>query len=139
MGETELVFVDANIFLEVALEDAKSVSCEFFLRQLARQEITAVTSDFILYTCLIQLEKNYKGTQRVQNFILSMHELKGLTIVRPQLEEMCAATQISEKYKLDFDDAFVVATMLRRGIKTLISLDKDFDRVKEIVRKEPIL
>ena len=43
------------------------------------------------------------------------------------------------KYKLDFDDSFVVACMIINGTKTLISLDKDFDNVKEIARKEPTL
>ena len=139
MGETELVFVDTNIFLEVALEDAKSEYCELFLRKLARQELSAITSDFVLYSCLIQIEKRYKNPKIIRDFILSINELKGLTIIRPSFEEIYGAIAIAEKYKLDFDDSFVVACMIINGTKTLISLDKDFDNVKEIARKEPTL
>lgn len=137
MGETELVFVDTNIFLEVALEDAKNDQCELFLRRLARQEISAITSDFVLYSCLIQIERRYKNPKVIRDFFLSINELKGLTIVRPSFKEMYGAVAVAEKYKLDFDDSFVVACMILNGVTTLISLDKDFDRVKEIIRKEP--
>ena len=58
----EVIFIDANIFLEIFLKDEKSESCKSFLRSLESQGMPAITSDFIVYTCLIQTERNRKGS-----------------------------------------------------------------------------
>lgn len=137
MGETELVFVDANIFLEVLLQDKRKESCKMFLSKVISGEIKAVTSDFIIYACLLEL-RHKKSLQSMKEFIVFINECHGLSILRPSLQDMNAAIEIANLYKLDFDDGLVVACMILNGVTTLISLDKDFDRVKEITRKEPI-
>ena len=43
------IFIDANIFLEIFLKDAKSEECKAFLKSLQEQDIQAVTTDFIMY------------------------------------------------------------------------------------------
>ena len=47
---------------------------------------------------------------------------------------MALATVYLNRYGLDFDDALVVACMSKNGLKSLISLDKDFDKVSAIKR-----
>lgn len=136
MGEAELVFIDANIFLEVLLQDKKNEECKKFLSRVVSGEVQAITSDFIVYTCMIQLEQ--KNTLKsMSEMVLFMNECAGLRVIRPSVQEINKAIMIAEKYKLDFDDAFVVACMLHSNITTLISLDKDFDKVPLIKRKEP--
>ncbi len=39
--------------------------------------------------------------------------------------------------RLDFEDAVAIAHMERLGITTLLSYDRDFDRVPGITRQEP--
>ncbi len=136
MGKEEIVFIDANIFLELILNDKKADICEIFLRKVENGEITAETSDFILYTCLIKIEDKLKSKQPMQKFISSINEL-GLDIIRPSLKEIDEAIKISEKHKLDFDDSLVVSCMVNNNIKKLISFDGDFDKVKIIKRIEP--
>ncbi len=136
MGKEEIVFIDANIFLELILNDKKADICEIFLRKVENEEIIAKTSDFILYTCLIKIEDKLKSKQSMQKFISSINEL-GLDIIRPSLKEIDEAIKISEKYKLDFDDSLVVSCMINNNIKRLISFDKDFDKIKIIKRTEP--
>ncbi len=69
--------------------------------------------------------------------MIFIKDLKGLEIVRPSLSEIYNSLKISKKYNLDFDDSLVVSSMMNHNLKTLISLDKDFDQVREIKRIEP--
>lgn len=133
----EIVFIDANIFLELLLDDAHSAQCEEFFQKLEMWQLDAKTSDFILYTCLLQLQHKSKSLDAMKNFLLFINKLSGLEILRPSLKEMHDALTVSEKYKLDFDDSLVVSCMFNNNIKTLISFDKDFDKVNLVTRKEP--
>ena len=139
MDTEKVVFIDANIFLEVILDDEKSTSCETFLKKVLNQEILAKTSDFIIYTCLLQIQQKLKSRELMNRFILFINELKGLEIIRPSLKEMYNAAKISEKHNLDFDDSLVISRIIANDIKTLISFDKHFDKIKSIDRKEPNL
>lgn len=137
MDKTEIVFIDANIFLEVMLADTKADACKQLFEKLITAQLKALTSDFIIYACLLQIQHKLKSTKAMQMFILFINSLKGLKIIRPSLEEMHEATKTSERYHLDFDDSLVVSCMINNNTKTLISLDKDFDKVNSITREEP--
>jgi len=136
MGEARLVFVDANIFLELMFDDKKADECENFLIKIRNKEIEAETTDFIIYTCLLQIQQKLKSLNYMQKFILLIGDLN-LNIIRPSLEDIYDATKIVEKYNLDFDDSLIVSCMKSNNIKTLISLDKHFDKVDFIKRSEP--
>ena len=137
MDKQEIVFIDANIFLEVMLEDSKSESCIILLNEIETLERQAKTSDFIIYTCLLQIQHKLKSMETMKRFILFINALKGLEIIRPTLKNIYDTMKISEKYKLDFDDSLVISCMVNNKIKKLISLDKDFDKVDLIKREEP--
>ncbi|MBI5392394.1 type II toxin-antitoxin system VapC family toxin [Candidatus Woesearchaeota archaeon] len=137
MGEAELVFIDANIFLEFILANEKAEICRDFVEKIRNHEIKAITSDFIIYTCLIQIQYQLKSKQSMHDFIELIHSLNSLHILRPLLNEIDTAIIISEEHKLDFDDSLVVSCMLNNGITKLISLDKDFDKINMIKRLEP--
>lgn len=137
MDKGELTFIDANIFLELALEDKNAEKCENLLRKIKNGEIKAKTSDFIIYTCLLQIQQKLKSTKIMKEFVLLINDLSSLEIIRPSLQEIYDAIKISEEYKLDFDDGLVVSCMVNNDIRDLISFDKDFDKVKLIKRNEP--
>ncbi|MFQ5531806.1 MAG: type II toxin-antitoxin system VapC family toxin [Candidatus Nanoarchaeia archaeon] len=132
-----MIFVDANIFLEVVLDDKKASSCINFFEKIKNKEIKAKTSDYLIYACLLQIQHKTKSTKNMEKFILFIHSLKGLEIIRPSLKDMYDAIKISNKHSLDFDDGLVVSAMINNDIKTLISFDKHFDKVSIIERKEP--
>lgn len=137
MDKGEVVFIDANIFLEVLLDDKRAEECDNFLQKVKNKEIFAITTDFLIYTCLLQLERKIKSPKILTNFIILLGELKGLKIIRPSLSEMYYAVESLTEYKLDFDDNLVVACMISNKIKTIVSLDKHFNKVNLIKRIEP--
>ena len=48
----KIIFIDANIFLEVALGDKKTKECKKLLNNVNDGQSQAYTSDFIIYSCL---------------------------------------------------------------------------------------
>ncbi|PIS06087.1 MAG: hypothetical protein COT80_02525 [Candidatus Buchananbacteria bacterium CG10_big_fil_rev_8_21_14_0_10_33_19] len=131
MGEE--IFIDTNIFLEMFLEDSKSQECEVFLKNLEKKGITAITSDFLINTSLLQIIfKNKKNDQLLKNAILFFNCYKPLYIFRPSMEDSYNAAKIMKEKKLDYDDSLVLASMRKLGIKKLATLDKDFKKIKEL-------
>ena len=137
MDKQKIVFLDANIFLELILNDKKAENCAVLLNKIKDKEVIAKTSDFIIYTCMLQIQFKLKSVEKTQKFILFINQLKGLEILRPSLGDIFDATAISEKYKLDFDDSLVVSCMKSNNIQDLFSFDKDFNKVEIIKRLEP--
>jgi predicted nucleic acid-binding protein len=133
----KIVFVDANAFLEIALQDKKSEECKDFFKKILANQIKAYSSDFIIYTCLIQLQfKSKENIKKMKEFLIFINSLN-ITVIKPTLNEIFKVFRLIEKYKLDFDDGLVVSCMTSNNIKTLVSLDKDFDKVDVIKREEP--
>lgn len=129
-------FVDANIFLEISLKDKRSEECKSFLLK-SRKEINIVTSDFIIYSCVLRSQTKEKPLEGVRGFFNFISEFYEMEILRPSLTVMMKSKEFMKKYSLDFDDALVVACMIENKIKQLVSFDEDFDKVKEIERLEP--
>lgn len=132
-----MFFIDANIFLEVELADERSDECKELFSKIYKNQTKVMTSDFVVYTCLLQIE-NKSSIDKMRNFIIFLDNMSGIEIHSPTYETIYIAFEIMKKYKLDFDDARVVAIMTALGIKELVSFDKHFDKVKEIKRLEPI-
>ena len=130
-----MIFLDANIFLEFELGDKYSQDCKTLLSKIHNNKIKAITSDFIVYTCLIQMENKLKSVEKMENFITFLENLIGLEIHSPTYKIIYNAFEIMKKYKLDFDDALVVSIMKSLGIKQLVSFDKDFDKANLIIRR----
>ncbi len=139
MGKEKLMkmfFLDANIFLEVELGDTRSEECKKLFSEIYKQGIRATTSDFIVYTCLLQIE-NKSSVNDMRDFIVFLDNMTNIEIHSPSYKTIYNAIDLMEKYKLDFEDALVVAIMTALNISELISFDKHFDKVKELKRLEP--
>lgn len=132
-----ILFVDANIFLEIQLEDKRAGECEEFLRKINLGKISAITSDYIVYSCLLQICNRLGSVERMKKFILSMFGISNIKIFNPDFEVILSALNSMKRYNLDFDDALVVSSMTANKIKKLVSFDRHFDKVKEIERIEP--
>ena len=64
----EVVFIDANIFLEIVLKDKRSDDCKKFLYRVLNEEIKAYTNDFIVYSCLLHVQRTDKS--KMKDFIV---------------------------------------------------------------------
>jgi len=128
------VFIDANVFLEIFLKDGKSEECKKFLKSFKEQNEIAITTDFIIYSCIINVQHNSKNIESIKNTVIFFNNYQNLRILRPSFDELYSAIEIMDGSKLDFDDSLVVACMNNYGIKELASMDKHFDKIKSIER-----
>lgn len=128
------IFIDANVYLEIFFDDAKANECETFLKSLDSDGIIAFTSDFLIYACLLGIENKFRDYEKLENALIFFKSFSNLRILVPSFDELYNAIKIMKSEKLDFDDSLVVACMKNYGIKELASLDKHFDKVKEIKR-----
>ncbi|MBS3108421.1 type II toxin-antitoxin system VapC family toxin [Candidatus Woesearchaeota archaeon] len=125
------MFIDSNIFLEIALKNANYTKCEEFLKNLLVKNTPFYTSDFVIYSCLLIINSKLNFPVYMKNFLIFISSIK-VSILRPSLKEIYSATNFMEKYKLDFDDALILSCMVENKIKYLVSYDKHFDKVKEV-------
>lgn len=132
-----MFFIDANIFLEIQLADKRKEECKNFLRMVNLGRLTALTSDFIVYSSILQIYNKFNSIDRMKKFILALSNIENLEIYAPNLEIILKTLDKMKQHNLDFDDALVVSCMLANKIKKLVSFDGDFDKVKEIERIEP--
>ena len=129
--------IDANVFLEVELGQARSKECSSLLRRLSRGELEAYTTDFIIDTIAITMERNRCSAKSVRSFLLSIFRYRGLRVVTLSLVDKVQATRHMETYKLDFDDATTFQAMKTVKASEIVSYDHDFDKVPDIKRVEP--
>ena len=126
-----MIWIDANIFLEVELKQKNFKRC-FELLQEIKAEKEAVTSDFLVYSIILSMQRYKCSAQQIKIFIASLVSLKNLMIYRPSLSDINTALSVMENHKLDFDDSLVYSCMKSLGINKLASLDNDFKRLKDI-------
>lgn|SRR3989338_2710427 len=129
MGEE--IFVDANIFLEIFLDDSMADSCEKFLKSL-NEDDKPFTSDFLIYSCLIAIERKHKNKGKLLDALRFFSSFSQLRILRPSIEDLYNAASMMDKHNLDFDDSLVLSCMQKFGIRRLASLDRHFDKIKNI-------
>jgi len=132
-----MYLLDANIFLEVALDQRLAEECEKLLRDIESSTAEAVISDFHLDTILIIMEHYNSSPSDMRRFISSLLGFRGLRIYTLSLSDRLKATGYMEKLCLDYDDALAYQTMKRCKIDVIISYDKHFNNLPDIQRKEP--
>ena len=135
--DKEIRFIDANIFLEVFLKDRRWEEAMEFLFKVSTDEISCLTSDFIIFSIALNIQDKLKSTEYMKKFILSIGNMKGLKIARFTPSILLFTVSLMEKYNLDFDDSLQIAYMKAFGIREIVSFDSDFDKVTEIERVEP--
>lgn len=128
------VFIDANIFLSLFLNEDNADACEKFLKSLSETNEIPVTTDFIMHGCLIITERNLKSVESLKRAFMFFANFQSLQILKIAFSDISDAIDLMDYQKMDFDDSLVIACMKAYGITKLASLDKHFDKVTEITR-----
>ena len=91
-----------------------------------------VTSSLTVYETLIILAgltgKNLRDKEFVREIIKAFERLEGLAIEPLKREDIVPATELMEKYQLNYEDALHLATVFKARAITVISNDKDWER-----------
>ena len=131
------VFLDTNIFLYAAGQaHPQRDACAGVLRRVANGTIEATANSEVVQEILHVLVRRGRGEDGVA---LARHVAALFPDLLPvTAEDMRRACDLIERYpKLSVRDAVHAATMLGNGLEQVISVDEDFDQIREIRRVAP--
>lgn len=132
-----MYFIDANIFLELALDQDKADDCEVFLKRVQNGGLRGVITDFLIDAIIIVMENRGKTPKDLRVFLSSLFGYKGLEVYLLSLLDKIKATKFMELFGFDFDDATTYQVMKRLKLEKIISYDKGFDSLPNVKRLEP--
>jgi predicted nucleic acid-binding protein len=127
-----MLLVDANVWLELLLDQEQAGQVRDFLRAVPLGEL-AIT-DFALHSIGVVLARNKRDDLFVR-FISDLLVDTGVRYVSLDFADLMAVTKTRERLPLDFDDAYQYVAAEKHDL-TLVSFDADFDRT-ERGRKTP--
>jgi len=135
-----LLYIDSNIFLYPAIYKPETVkeareSKDFLLKVsegLVEAYTATITWDEVVW--VVRKMFGLKPSIELGRKLLVFPNLKLLNIKR---SVVLRAQRLMEKYKIKPRDAIHAATALENGIETIVSYDRDFDKLDEIKRLDP--
>lgn len=133
-----MLLIDANIFLELMLNQARADECERLLTAVEEGTREAVITDLILDSVLIVMENKGKEPSELATFISSIATYKGLRLYWLSLVDRLHATVHMSQIGLDFEDSTTFEAGRRLSVEGIVSFDADLDGLTEIRRLEPI-
>ena len=119
-----MYLVDTNIFLEILLGQEMANNAEDFLRNTPTERLHV--SDFSLYSIgiiLFRLGKHEVFSEFVKDIFVN----GGVTLLRLSFFDFDDVIKASEKFNLDFDDAYQYTLAKKYNLK-IVSFDSDFDK-----------
>ena len=131
------VFVDTNVFLyAIGAESPHREPCREVLSAIGKGDIDAVTSSEVLQEVLhvrtrrVDLNDGIRAARSAAAMVAEVLPVTG--------DDVLAACKVLERHpQIGARDALHVAVMKACRIHTLISVDKDFDAIREIKRVDP--
>lgn len=132
-----MYLIDANIFLELLLDQSRADECHRFLTEVSEGKRQGFLTDLALDSVLIILESRRKQPQELASFLSAIASYKGLSLYWLSLADRLRATRLMSRHGLDFEDATIVQTASRLGVKAVISFDRDLDTIPNLRRVEP--
>lgn len=132
-----MVFIDSNIFMYAVGKNATHKTiCQSLLSKVFTQEIKAATNVEVLQEILYRFNAIHKSQL---GFDLFDHILASFETILPvTLDDMKEAKKIQQTTSIKPRDAIHAATMKNAGIKTILTYDRDFDKIHWIKRRTPV-
>jgi len=131
------VFLDTNIFLYAAgRAHPERDACARLLRRVADGSLEATVSTEVVQEILYVLTRRGRRKE-------ALALARNVTALFPELlpvtrDDMAEALRLLEEHRgLSVRDAVHAATMLRNGLRTVASVDPDFDQIPGIRRIAP--
>jgi len=133
-------YLDTNVIIRYLTRDdpAQAGRASLFLQQVEAATTTVTTSEAVIVEVVYVLSsKSLYNLPRsdIRFHLTNIISLRGLRL--PYKGTYLRALDLYASTNLDFVDALNVAHMERAGIKTIVSFDRDFDRVASVNRREP--
>ncbi len=129
-----MFYIDANLFIYASLDrDELGDQSREIIGLLNNGKINGITSSLTLDEIIWVVWKE-KGKELGIKVGKEIFEISNLDIVGISEKIIFNAIELMEKYDLKPRDAIHLSAAIEHSVFTIISEDKDFDKVKEIER-----
>jgi len=127
-------FVDANVFIYILVKSPRKdyEISKRILNRIENGEETA-TSLAIIQEVIDWLEYNNRKKE-VRSFLMAVNSYLTMNKLNITWNDLLAALDDMDKYKMDFIDALTIQKMKENKIDEIYSNDTDFDELKWIKR-----
>ena len=118
------LLIDTNLFLEIILEQENAEQAKSLLQRTREHEF--FITDYSLHSIGLLLFRR-RQHDAFKSFLRDLTVRAGITVISVWTDQMEAVIDASEKFRLDFDDAYQYVAAEEQGL-ILVSFDADFDR-----------
>ena len=118
------LLIDTNLFLEIILEQKNAEQAKSLLQRTREHEF--FITDYSLHSIGLLLFRR-RQHDAFKSFLRDLTVRAGITVISVSTDQMEAVIDASEKFRLDFDDAYQYVAAEEQGL-ILVSFDADFDR-----------
>ena len=132
-----LIFIDANIFLEVELEQKQAEECKELLTFLETAPPCAWINSFLVFSMVLTIQHKTQNNEKAQKLVEILNSYQGLAVYSPNLSTIHNAISEQVRNNLDFDDGLVIACMKELGIQDIVTYDNHFGALTEITKISP--
>lgn len=139
MDAPDTYLIDSNIFLRVLVRENEKVWQEtrHLIQMIEARRITAVTSPLVCAEVQWVLRSVYAQPKEV--IASSLHGIINIKNLRlDHVPNTALAVALYEEHTIKFIDALLASdARVLHGSMGIISYDKEFDKIKGVVRREP--
>ena len=132
-----MIFIDANICLEVELKQKLAKECKELLTYLETASPCAWINSFLVFSIVLTIQHKTQNKDKTKKFIKILNSYPGLSIYSPTLSTVHDGISEQEKNDLDFDDGLVIACMNELGIKDIVTFDSHFESIEGVNKISP--
>lgn len=132
-----MIFIDANIFLEIELNQTQAGECKELLTYLETSSPCAWINSVLVFSIVLTIQHKTRNKEKTKKFIKILNSYPGLSIYSPTLSTIHDGISEQEKNELDFDDGLVIACMKELGIQYIVTFDNHFDSIEGVNKISP--
>jgi predicted nucleic acid-binding protein len=130
-----MIYLDSNVFLNAILNlEEEGEKARNIVQKLQEGKMAAATSA-LSFDEVFWIVKKHRNYDMALKAVKAFLEIPNLTFLDVSDEILWSAYNLAKRYRLNPRDVIHLACALNHGIFTIVSEDKDFDKVKEIKRK----
>lgn len=126
------LFIDANIFLEVQLQQAETSQCEKLLEYVESKRSEVWINSFLVFSMLLTIQHKTGNLEKCEQLLSILNSYQGLNVFNPSFSTILNAIRFQSNFSLDFDDALVLSCMDQLKITHIVTFDSDFDEIDKI-------
>ena len=108
--------------------------CVNIIEKLNSENETGMFSIFNLSELFFVLQREKCSFNKIKELIRGFVKLRGIQIVELSTETVLLALDLATKYEIDLTDAANYLLMKKYKIREIYSLDRHFDKFKDIQR-----